>query len=83
LPDIHWWCYCRYLDIGRIINLIIWINMRKKIDYIIKNFNEWTAIWIVFGLLGAAVLFQNYYILKLKSELKLFQKNEKNTNSKP
>jgi len=77
MPDIHWRCYCRYLDIGRIINPIIWINMRKKIDYIIKNFNEWTAIWIVFGILASAVSFQMFYILHLKSQLKLFQTHEK------
>jgi len=82
MPDIHWWCYCRYLDIRRIINLIIWINMRKKIDYIIRKFDEWTAIWIVFGLLASAVSFQTYYILHLKSQLKLFQNDEKtSTNS--
>ena len=51
--------------------------MRKKIDYIIRKFDEWTAIWVVFGLLASAVSFQTYYILHLKSQLKLFQTNEK------
>jgi hypothetical protein len=51
--------------------------MRKKIDYIIRKFDEWTAIWIVFGILASAVSFQTFYILHLKSQLKLFQTNEK------
>jgi hypothetical protein len=51
--------------------------MRKKIDYIIRKFDEWTAIWVVFGILASAVSFQMFYILHLKSQLKLFQTHEK------
>jgi phosphotransferase system glucose/maltose/N-acetylglucosamine-specific IIC component len=39
--------------------------------------SEWNMLWIVYGFMAAAVLFQTFYILKLKSELKLFKENEK------
>lgn len=48
-----------------------------------KKFNEWGLIWAVFFIMAAATLFQTFYILHLKSELKLFQNDGKNTNIKP
>jgi hypothetical protein len=46
------------------------------------KFDEWMAIWIVFSIMASATLFQTFYILHLKSELKLFQNDEKtSTNS--
>lgn len=42
-----------------------------------KKFDEWALIWAVFFIMAAATLFQTFYILHLKSELKLFQKHEK------
>lgn len=48
-----------------------------------KKFHEWALIWAVFFVMAAATLFQTFYILHLKSELKLFQKDAKNTDSKP
>jgi hypothetical protein len=42
-----------------------------------KKFDEWMLIWVVFFIMAAATLFQTFYILHLKSELKLFQKDEK------
>lgn len=47
-----------------------------------KKFDEWAAIWIVFGILACTTLFQMIYISHLKSELKLFQNDAKNTDSK-
>ena len=46
------------------------------------KFDEWMLIWVVFSIMAAATLFQTFYILHLKSELKLFQNDEKiSTNS--
>jgi len=46
------------------------------------KFDEWMAIWVVFSIMAAATLFQTFYILHLKSQLKLFQDDEKtSTNS--
>lgn len=46
------------------------------------KFDEWMAIWIVFSIMASATLFQTFYILHLKSQLKLFQNDEKtSTNS--
>ncbi len=46
------------------------------------KFDEWMAIWVVFSIMAAATLFQTFYILHLKSQLKLFQNDEKtSTNS--
>ena len=46
------------------------------------KFDEWMAIWIVFSIMASATIFQTFYILHLKSELKLFQNDEKtSTNS--
>jgi phosphotransferase system glucose/maltose/N-acetylglucosamine-specific IIC component len=46
------------------------------------KFDEWMLIWVVFSIMAAATIFQTFYILHLKSELKLFQKDEKtSTNS--
>ena len=42
-----------------------------------KKFDEWVLIWVVFFVMAAATLFQTFYILHLKSELKLFKENEK------
>lgn len=47
-----------------------------------KKFDEWMLIWVVFGILACATLFQTFYILHLKSELKLFQNDGKNTDKK-
>jgi hypothetical protein len=47
-----------------------------------KKFDEWALIWVVFFIMAAATLFQTFYILHLKSQLKLFQNDEKtSTNS--
>jgi hypothetical protein len=46
------------------------------------KFDEWMLIWVVFSIMAAATLFQTFYILHLKSQLKLFQNDEKiSTNS--
>jgi hypothetical protein len=46
------------------------------------KFDEWMLIWVVFSIMASATLFQTFYILHLKSELKLFQNDEKtSTNS--
>ena len=46
------------------------------------KFDEWLLIWVVFTIMASATLFQTFYILHLKSELKLFQNDEKtSTNS--
>jgi hypothetical protein len=46
------------------------------------KFDEWLLIWVVFSIMAAATLFQTFYILHLKSQLKLFQNDEKiSTNS--
>ena len=42
-----------------------------------KKFDEWMLIWVVFFIMATATLFQTFYILHLKSQLKLFQKDEK------
>jgi hypothetical protein len=40
------------------------------------KFDEWVVIWVVFAFMASATLFQTFYILHLKSELKLFQTND-------
>jgi hypothetical protein len=46
------------------------------------KFDEWLLIWVVFAIMASATLFQTFYILHLKSQLKLFQNDEKiSTNS--
>jgi hypothetical protein len=46
------------------------------------KFDEWMLIWVVFSIMASATLFQTFYILHLKSQLKLFQNDEKiSTNS--
>ena len=45
------------------------------------KFDEWMAIWIVFTFMASATIFQTFYILHLKSELKLFQKDDKHSKS--
>lgn len=37
---------------------------------------ERNSIWIVFGFLSLAILFQMWYITKIKSELKVFAEKE-------
>ena len=78
--NLHRWCYSDHLDIRASINPIIWRSMSwKKLK---DKFDEWMAIWIVFTFMASATIFQTFYILHLKSELKLFQKDEKtSTNS--
>ena len=80
MPNLHRWCFIHHLDIRRSINPIIWTSMSWK--RIKDKFDEWMAIWIVFTFMASATIFQTFYILHLKSELKLFQKDEKTiTNS--
>jgi hypothetical protein len=80
MSNLHWWCYSDHLHIRTSINPIIWRSMSwKKLK---DKFDEWMAIWIVFTFMASATIFQTFYILHLKSELKLFQKDEKiSTNS--
>jgi hypothetical protein len=40
-----------------------------------KWFKEWDAIIVVYGLLSLAIIFQMYYIVQLKAEIKTI-KNE-------
>lgn len=47
-----------------------------------KRFNEWMMIWVVFAIMAGAILFQMLYISHIKSELKLFRENDKNTHTK-
>ena len=54
--------------------------MKKIFHKIISN--EWIMLWIVYGVMAAAILFQMFYIQHLKSELKLFQKDGKNQHTK-
>ena len=37
---------------------------------------ERNSIWIAFGFMALCILFQMWYILEIKSELKLFQQSE-------
>jgi hypothetical protein len=41
-----------------------------------KLINEWVLIFTIFGILSLAIIFQMWYIYKIKSELKLFQSKE-------
>jgi hypothetical protein len=43
---------------------------------------ERNSIWIVFGFMAVAILFQMIYIQQIKSELKLFTKDVENTKHK-
>ena len=36
---------------------------------------ERNSIWIAFGFMALCILFQMWYILEIKNELKLFQQN--------
>jgi hypothetical protein len=77
--NLYRWCYSDRLYIRGSINPIIWITMSwKKLK---DKFDEWMAIWIVFTFMASATIFQTFYILKLKSELKLFQNNDKHSKS--
>jgi len=77
--NLYWWCNNYYLDIRTSINPIIWTSMSwKKLK---DKFDEWMVIWIVFTFMASATIFQTFYILKLKSELKLFQNNDKHSKS--
>ena len=81
MPNLYWWCYSDHLHIRTSINPIIWRSMSWK--RLKDKFDEWMAIWIVFTFMASATIFQTFYILHLKSELKLFQRDEKtSTNSK-
>jgi hypothetical protein len=79
MSNLHWWCYSDHLHIRTSINPIIWRSMSwKKLK---DKFDEWMAIWIVFTFMASATIFQTFYILHLKSELKLFQNNDKHSKS--
>lgn len=49
----------------------------------IKRFiNEWNAILVVYAILMGLIIFQMWYIGQIKSELKLFKENVKDTKHK-